>query len=96
LIAAAPPPERLRAFFECWTRKEAFIKATGEGLSFPLEEFDASLAPGEVERLLRTDRASSGESLWTLRAFAPDPAYAAAVALEGEGWRLACWRWPEQ
>jgi 4'-phosphopantetheinyl transferase len=93
LIATAPPSERLRAFFECWTRKEAFIKATGEGLSTPLEEFDASLAPGEEERLLTPSGAPSGEPPWRLRALAPDPAYVGALAVQGEGWCLHCWRW---
>jgi len=96
LIQAAPPTQRLRAFFECWTRKEAIIKGLGAGLSVPLDEFDASLPPGEDERSLTLHRPPSGESRWWLRALAPDPAYAAALALEGEGRRLALRRWLEE
>ncbi|HEU0079761.1 MAG TPA: 4'-phosphopantetheinyl transferase superfamily protein [Longimicrobiaceae bacterium] len=90
-------PEEIRddAFFNCWTRKEAYIKAVGEGLSFPLHVFDVSLAPGEPARLLasRDPRQAERGSLRGL----PDPApgYRAAIVVEGEGWELACLRWED-
>nr|ASV46661.1 hypothetical protein [uncultured bacterium] len=88
-------PEEIRddAFFNCWTRKEAYIKAVGEGLSFPLHVFDVSLAPGEPARLLASRDPQQAER-WSLRGL-PDPApgYRAAIVVEGEGWDLACWRW---
>jgi 4'-phosphopantetheinyl transferase len=90
-----PLPAELKhlAFFNCWTRKEAYIKAHGEGLSLPLDQFDVSLAPGEPAALLAT-RGDPGEAWrWSLQALAPDPDYAAAVAVEGQGWHLTCWQW---
>lgn len=70
------------AFFHCWTRKEAFVKARGEGLSCPLASFDVSVAPGDEEVPLTT-RPDGTESqawqLWSLNSF---PEHAAAVAVE--------------
>lgn len=90
-------PEEIRddAFFNCWTRKEAYIKAVGEGLSFPLHVFDVSLAPGEPARLLASRDPQQAER-WSLRGL-PDPApgYRAAIVVEGEGWDVACWRWDD-
>jgi len=92
-LLALPACDRTRAFFECWTRKEAYIKAHGEGLSLPLDSFDVSLAPGEPAALLGT-RGGREASGWTLRELTPGQGYAAAVAVEGDGRRLRCWRWP--
>ena len=94
-LRALPPSLREAAFFECWTRKEAYIKARGEGLSLPLDGFDVSLAPGEPAALL-ANRLDPGEvSRWSLRELRPWPGFAAAVAVEGRGWRLKCWRLPQ-
>ena len=75
-------PEQKKAFFEIWTRKEAFIKAIGEGLSFPLDSFDVSI--GSDARLLSThwDPAEAGE--WTLRALDLPENYVGAVAVNGK------------
>lgn len=76
-------PEDLKpqGFFNCWTRKEAFIKAIGEGLSYPLHQFDVSLTPGEPARLLRVESDPAEALHWTLDAFHPTPGYTAAVAV---------------
>lgn len=91
-LLALPPPRREAAFFDCWTRKEAYIKARGEGLSLPLDAFDVSLAPGEPAALLANRLDPAEVSRWSLRGLAPWPGFAAAVAAEGRGWRLKCWR----
>lgn len=69
----------IRAFFECWTRKEAFIKATGEGLSRPLDGFQVTFFPDEIAEL----RIRSGDSgSWTLVDMNPGPGYCAALVYE--------------
>src|SRR5437899_1392204 len=74
-------------FFNCWTRKEAYIKARGEGLSLPLDQFDVSLEPSGAALL--DNRISPGEvSRWSLQELHPARAYCAAVAVEGFSWRL--------
>jgi len=92
-LRALPAEMKHRAFFNCWTRKEAYIKAHGEGLSLPLDQFDVSLAPGEPAALLAT-RSDPREALrWSLQALTPGPGYVAALAVEGQGWQLTCWQW---
>lgn len=80
-LAAVPEALRLPAFFDGWTRKEAFLKLLGDGLSRPLDSFDVSLAPGEEPALLRVAGASAGE--WTLQAIEVGAAYRAALASPG-------------
>jgi 4'-phosphopantetheinyl transferase len=77
-----PARERPQGFFNCWTRKEAFIKALGEGLSHPLERFDVSLAPGEPARFLRVGETSGRDCGWWMESFSPVTGYVAAVVTE--------------
>jgi len=92
-LMAVPPDQRQIAFFDCWTRKEAYIKAQGLGLSLPLESFDVSLTPNEPA-MLRATRPDSGEaSYWTLFSMEVDPCYAAAVAVEGKNLKFRLWDW---
>jgi 4'-phosphopantetheinyl transferase len=83
------------AFFNCWTRKEAYIKARGEGLSMPLDRFAVSLKPGDVAALLTTSGGVQETSRWKLLELFPGSAFAGAVAVEGHDWQLKCWRWEE-
>ncbi len=75
--------EWIEAFFRCWARKEAFIKARGEGLSFPLEQFEVSVGPYEPARILRVDGDASEALGWSMLALNPAPGYAGAVVVEG-------------
>ena len=84
--------QQIEAFFNCWTRKEAFIKAIGEGLFHPLDQFSVSLKPGEPARLLHIGPEPHEKHRWLLRAFVPASGYVAAVVAEGQSWRLKCWR----
>jgi 4'-phosphopantetheinyl transferase len=92
-LQALPEGARREAFYRAWTRKEAYIKARGEGLSFPLHDMEVSLTPGEPVRLLWVAHDPREASRWSLRALTPDPGYIAALAVEGHRWRLACWEW---
>ena len=85
--------KRKEAFFNCWTRKEAFIKAIGNGLSHPLDKFDVSLVPGEPARLLRIQGDSKAAFRWTIQELKPAFGFAAAIAVEARRWQLHCWQW---
>ncbi len=52
MLEDLPPQQQVDGFFNCWTRKEAYVKARGDGLGCPLDQFSVSLAPGEPARLL--------------------------------------------
>ncbi len=75
-------PDRIPAFFRCWTRKEAYVKATGKGLTLPLDQFDVSLLPGQPAALLATRPDAEEASRWALHGVDVGPEYAAAVAVE--------------
>lgn len=94
VLRALPRDLQDEAFFNCWTRKEAYIKAKGEGLSMPLNLFDVSLAPGEPAALLKTAVDPREASRWSLRELFPAAGFAGAIAVEGDGWQLKCWQWP--
>lgn len=84
---------RDRAFFNCWTRKEAYIKAVGEGLSMPLDRFDVAFAPGEPAALLATRPDPAEVERWTLREVDPGPGWIGALMVEGRDWTVECWDW---
>jgi len=94
MLHALPEATRTRAFFNCWTRKEAYIKARGEGLSHPLDAFDVSLIPGEPAALLGTRGDPRELARWSLYALDAGDAYAAAVAVEGTAHTLRLRQWP--
>lgn len=85
-LSALPEALQTRAFFNCWTRKEAYIKARGGGLSIPLDSFDVSLVPGQPAALLRT--AEAGDlGRWRLCELDLGSRYVGALAAFGTDWR---------
>jgi 4'-phosphopantetheinyl transferase len=90
-IRALPAAARCAAFFNCWTRKEAYVKALGDGLSLPLHRFDVSLAPNEPAELSAAAENSYEASRWSLRELQPGPGYVASLAVEGHGLETRCW-----
>ncbi len=85
------PTEKVEAFFRCWTRKEAYIKATGDGLSLPLTQFDVSLEPGSSDALAATRPNSSEARQWLLTEVSAGPGYTGAICVRGRDWKLKSW-----
>lgn len=92
VFSTLPPSQKQAAFFNCWTRREAYLKAVGDGLAFPLDQFDVSLCPGEPARLYGIKGDRSTATSWSLQELIPAPGYVAALVVEGHGWRLTCWQ----
>jgi 4'-phosphopantetheinyl transferase len=92
-LCTVPPEQQTRAFFNCWTRKEAYIKALGEGLSHPLNSFAVSLAPGEPARLLSSNIDPREAQRWSMFELNAPHGFAAALAVEGAGLRVRCYEW---
>ncbi len=92
-LTALAPEHRKQGFFNCWTRKEAFLKATGEGIGGRHAQFDVSLAPGKPARLLRIGDDRQEAARWAIHAFEPAPDYVAAVVVQGECTRLTSAAW---
>ena len=91
-----PTSEKHETFFKWWTRKEAFVKAVGEGLSYPLHGFDALLAKGKsVESLGILGGVQEGPK-WTMWDVRPGEAFAGAVVVERDDWDVQCWQWSDK
>jgi 4'-phosphopantetheinyl transferase len=79
-LLGLPESARIAAFFNCWTRKEAYIKAKGGGLSIPLASFQVSLKPGAAPKMLGIDGSAEAARGWTLHHFDPAPDFTGAIA----------------
>jgi 4'-phosphopantetheinyl transferase len=86
----ATVPEGLRqpVFLETWTRKEALLKALGEGLSRRLSCFAVTVAPGRPARILRFEEEASVAGRFELHPLRPGPGYVGTLAVEGRGLRV--------
>lgn len=91
-LAALPPDLQPIGFFNGWTRKEAFLKAIGTGLSCPLDQFSVSLSPDGPAQLLETQWHPSEAIRWGMSALEVGESYAAAVVAAAGNWRLCGWR----
>jgi 4'-phosphopantetheinyl transferase len=92
LIESLPPNQKQKAFFDIWTCKEAYLKATGEGLA-GLGQVEVSLTPGGTPELhLIGENSPPQQNHWFLQPLTPDPNYAAAVAIAGQS-QLNYWHW---
>lgn len=92
-FARLPPEARLAGFFSGWTRKEAYVKARGDGLSLPTTEFEITLDPAAPARLERFEREPGEVGRWSFAAFEPARQFLGAVAVEGRERELASRFW---
>lgn len=76
--------DRQRAFYRCWTRKESFIKAVGQGLSYPLDSFAVSLTDDHNAKFLKIDGISDPTKSWQLHSFIPAEGYIGALSVKGD------------
>ena len=93
-LRSLPVTEQDEAFFACWTRKEAYVKARGDGLAMALSEFQVSLAPGNPPRLTVGYGSTQRPQRWSLYDLGLRPTYCAALVVEGNKSAL-CWYTPE-
>ncbi|MDF1856192.1 4'-phosphopantetheinyl transferase superfamily protein [Pseudooceanicola sp.] len=84
-LSALPAAHWSAGFFRCWTRKEAVVKAIGDGLSIPLDAFDVTLTPGVPPRMTRLDPARGSLADWTLAHFDLGPGMVGALAVRARG-----------
>ena len=82
-----PEHQRVDAFFRCWTRKEAYVKATGKGLQTELDRFQVSLKPDEPTRFVAMADGRNNPCEWSLLDWVPEKGYAGAIAIYGVGWQ---------
>lgn len=87
-LRTLPAEDVVAAFYRCWTRKEAYMKATGDGMTMALDSFDVTFAPGAPPALLRSARGDDEPRRWKLLGLAAGPGFEAALAVEGDNWRL--------
>ena len=96
-LHALDSSDQIPAFFRCWTRKEAFIKAIGDGLfGYPLDGFEVSVAEDDSPQLLRSCTADpDAVARWRIVSLPVEPGYAAALAAGAGEWRIVRWSEPD-
>ena len=87
-LAGFAPDQYATGFFRCWTRKEAYVKARGDGLSLALDRFEVPLDQGATRALASCLDDPSECGRWSLREVVPAPGYLGALVVEGDGWTL--------
>ena len=91
-LRSLPQEDRYLGFFHCWTRKEAYLKARGDGLSMDLHGFTVSLKPNEPAALVDSVEGAAEVGRWSLAALEPQPGYVAALAVEGASPVIGAWQ----
>ena len=94
-LMALSPEARLQAFYVCWVRKEAFLKATGEGISAGLARVEVTVAPHEKPMVVSIAGEQRVHEQWQLHPFSPAPGYVGCVAYRNAPLVLSQWRQAE-
>ena len=92
-FARLSEPMRAEGFFNCWTRKEAFVKALGLGLTYPLKNFSVTLAPGQPAALVAVSGDANAREKWRMVSLDVAPAHAAALVFEAGLSAVRCFEW---
>jgi 4'-phosphopantetheinyl transferase len=92
-LVVAAPEERAVTFVRCWTRKEAYVKARGDGLSLSLQHFEVPLSSDAAWALASSEEDPSEVGRWSLHELLPAPCYLGALVVEGASYRLSTWEW---
>ena len=93
-LQSLPEAHQAAGFYNCWTRKEAYVKARGEGFSFPLKQFDVSLTPGAAAKLLAVRGSNTEVDRWTMQDVSAGDGYVAALIFDGPVATVICEDWP--
>lgn len=93
-IAGYESRERSAAFLRCWTRKEAYVKACGDGIGVSLDSFEVDVSETANPRILRIGDDSAAAERWTLRSFSPTDQTIGAIAVETTGIVVTIRNWP--
>ncbi len=91
-LQSLPFSLRQKAFFSCWTRKEAYIKARGLGLSLALDIFDVTVRPDGPVKLLASRENAQETDRWLFASLPMSPEYAGTLIAEGHDWHMHCWQ----
>ena len=91
-LMALPAESRLQAFYACWTRKEAFLKATGEGIAESLAKVEVTLAPRDPPAVVSLTGNPRAHEQWRLQPFSPAPGYLGCIAYKHAQLALSHWR----
>jgi len=91
-LRSLAPEERAQAFFECWTRKEAYIKARGDGLSRRLDSFEVAFGPGVAPAIVSAADEPDASTRWAVHDFHPAEGYCGALVVERPAVAVTCWK----
>lgn len=93
ILASLAPSQQNYGFLTCWTRKEAYVKGTGKGLTIPLNSITVSRPPSTRVPLLQLDDDNQESSRWTMHDIQIDRDYTAALVVAGHDWHPSYWEW---